>query len=187
MIESALTRLGIDREYVSKISDFIDTLERWNRSINLTAAKSRADIIDHVVDCLSVVPHLASRMRVLDVGSGGGLPAVIAAICLPGSTITALEPTHKKHAFLRACARELNLPNLIPLAERLADHRVADYDAATSRATFDLADWLALGRSRVRAGGIVIGFEATPRSDLPTGTTRHPYAHGDRTRALVIL
>ena len=186
MIESALLQLGIERVYYRKLTSFVETVERWNRSINLTAAKSRGEIVDHVLDCLHVVPLLAGRKRILDVGSGGGFPAVIEAICLPESTITALEPTHKKHAFLRACSRELSLPNLVPLAERMADHAAADYDAATSRATFDLVEWLGLGRDRVRPGGIVIGFEATPRSDLPEGAIRHPYAHGDRTRALVI-
>jgi 16S rRNA (guanine527-N7)-methyltransferase len=187
MIATLLAQLDIGGAYADNLNDFINMVERWNRHINLTAAKSRAEIADHVEDCLHVIPHLAGRQRVLDVGSGGGFPAVIEAICLPGASITALEPTHKKHAFLRACARELRLPNLIPLAERVADHGVTDYDAATSRATFDLVEWLALGRGLVRPDGVVIGFEATPRSDLPAGAVRHPYALGDRTRALVML
>ncbi len=187
MIAALLEQLRIGGSFANNLNDFIGMVERWNRSINLTAAKSRAEIMDHVVDCLHVIPHLGGRQRVLDVGSGGGFPAVIEAICLPGSTITALEPTHKKHAFLRACARELRLPNLVALAERIAEHGATNYDAATSRATFDLVEWLALGRGVVRPDGIVIGFEATPRSDLPAGAVRHPYNLGDRTRALVIL
>src|SRR5205823_14776236 len=96
-------------------------------------------------DSLQVVPLLPARGRILDVGSGGGFPVVIAAMSLPDASFTALEPVHKKHAFLRTAARELGLASFTPLAERLEDHAVRDYDVAMSRATFDLAEWLARG------------------------------------------
>jgi 16S rRNA (guanine527-N7)-methyltransferase len=124
---------------------------------------------------------------VLDVGSGGGLPAVVVAICLPDLHVTALEPIHKKHAFLRTAARELALPGLEPLAERIEAHRRDTYAAAMSRATLDLRDWLLLGLRHVAPGGIVFGFEAIPRDDLPPGALRHPYLHLGRPRAIIAL
>jgi hypothetical protein len=54
-----------------------------------------------------------------------------------------------------------------------------------SRATFDLREWLLLGAAHVRPGGLVLGFEAAPRSDLPPGTLRHPYHLDNKTRAIV--
>lgn len=171
----------------NKLSNFIDLFLKWNQRISLSAASNRAEVAEHVEDSLHVVALLRGRPRVLDVGSGGGFPVVVAAICLPDSQFTSLEPVHKKHAFLRTAARELGLSNLTPLAQRLEDHVPSDYDAALSRATFDLADWLALGSARVRPGGIVIGFEAIPRTDLPPSIVRHPYTLSGKPRALVVL
>lgn len=197
-VTDALAAQGIPLVFENKLNEFIQLLMKWNRSINLSAARSEDEIHDHIVDSLHVMPHLrmgrtgarssaTTRVQILDVGAGGGLPAVVAAICLPDIDVTALEPVHKKHAFLRAVARELAVGNLDPLAERLEAHRRRDYDAAMSRATFDLRDWLLLGAAHVRPGGVVLGFEAVPRSDLPAGTLRHRYDLGGKGRAIVAL
>ncbi|MGE5183330.1 MAG: hypothetical protein ACM31C_14770, partial [Acidobacteriota bacterium] len=81
----------------------------------------------------------------------------------------------------------LSLANLDARAERFEDHSTRDYDAATSRATMDLADWLRLGLDYVHDGGVVLGFEALTRNDLPAGTARHPYALDGKQRAIVSL
>jgi 16S rRNA (guanine527-N7)-methyltransferase len=196
-IAQALTSLSIDASHQT-LSSFLDLFEKWNRSINLSAASTRAELTSHLVDSLHVVPRLrehaalATRAvpderRVLDVGSGGGFPVVIAAICLPDVAFTSLEPVHKKHAFIKTAARELGLANLSALAERLEDHPVRDYDAAMSRATFDLREWLEAGRARVAAGGIVLGFEAVRRDDLPPTVERFPYTIDGKPRTIVLL
>src|SRR6185437_7471816 len=135
---------------------------------------SRPELQEHADDALHVVPLLKTSARVLDVGSGGGFPVVIAAICLPDQQFVALEPIHKKHAFLKTAARELGLSNLEPLAVRLEDHDQHDYDAAMSRATFDLAEWLDRAKAYVRPHGIIIGFEAQVRAELQE-VERFPY------------
>lgn len=168
------------------INRFIDLFEKWNRSINLSAASSRAEVQEHVDDSMHIVPYLEGRARVLDVGSGGGFPVVLAAMALPAIQFTSLEPVHKKHAFLRTAAREFKLVNLEARAERLEDHDVHDYDAAMSRATFDIVEWLVRGREYVLDGGIVLGFEAIPRVDLPVGTVRHPYDLVGKQRAILV-
>jgi 16S rRNA G527 N7-methylase RsmG len=112
---------------------------------------------------------------------------VIAAICLPQIQFVSLEPVHKKHAFLRTAARELDLPNLDARAERLEDHRATDYDAAMSRATFDLREWLEAGAKRVVPGGFVLGFEAVRRDDLPGTVERHAYNIDGKPRTIVVL
>jgi 16S rRNA (guanine527-N7)-methyltransferase len=178
-----MTRRVIDDP---QLRAFMALFEKWNQSINLSAARSRDDLEQHVLDCLHVVPYLASASTVLDVGSGGGLPVVVAAISLPEVSFTALEPVHKKHAFLRTAARALGLANLEAFATRIEDHDRREYDAATSRATFDLGEWLSLGLTFVRPGGFVVGFEAVERTDLPMPIERHPYALDNKTRAIVI-
>src|SRR4051812_30098853 len=120
-----------DRE---KLRGFNALFLKWNKSINLSSARTTAEIDEHITDCLFLVDHLVDVGRVLDVGSGGGFPVVIAAIARPATQFTAIEPVHKKHAFLRTAARELGLDNLDALAIRIEDHDVRDYDAATSRA-----------------------------------------------------
>ncbi len=186
-IEATLARLSLDRSLAESLSAFVSLFEKWNKSINLSAATSRAEIVEHVVDSLHVVQHLANRPRILDVGSGGGFPVVVAAICLPDAAFTSLEPVHKKHAFLRTAARELRLPNLDPSARRLEDHDGRDYDAAVSRATFDLVEWLAMARAYLSPSGIAVGFEAVPRDDLPPTAVRHPYDLGGKRRSIVIV
>lgn len=185
-VVDTLRALSLDDSLERNLSAFSVLFEKWNRSINLSGASSQAEITEHLVDSLHVVPHLHGRSRVLDVGSGGGFPVVVAAICLPATDFTSLEPVHKKHAFLRTAARELSLPNLEARAQRIEDHSITDYDAAMSRATFDLVEWLALGRAHVTTSGIVLGFEAVPRDDLPPTAARHPYELGGKHRAIVV-
>ncbi|MCX5747736.1 MAG: class I SAM-dependent methyltransferase [Proteobacteria bacterium] len=170
--------------HASQLDELITLFHRWNQKINLSAARTIDEIREHVRDSIHVVPLLAGSARVLDVGSGGGFPVLIAAICLPTSTFISLEPVHKKHAFLRTATRELGLP-LEARAERLEQHAVHDYDAAMSRATFDLAEWLTRGRAHVRPGGIVIGFEGERRDDL-VDVERHSYTLANKQRALII-
>lgn len=196
-LATALEALDLAPALEETLNRFMVLFQRWNRKINLSAARNEHELQGHILDSLHVVPHLRAeaaaagrpspRARVLDVGAGGGLPAVIAAICLPDMGITALEPVHKKHAFLRTAMRELSLANLEPHAERVDQHPHRDYDAAMSRATFDLREWLELGLGLVRPGGCVLGFEAVPRADLPPNTQRHPYHLDDKSRAIVTL
>jgi 16S rRNA (guanine527-N7)-methyltransferase len=184
-IDAVLHSLALPPSLAAELEPFVDLFLKWNRSINLSAASTRDEVVEHLVDSLHVVPHLASCTRVLDVGSGGGFPVVIAALALPTVDFTALEPVHKKHAFLRTAARELGLGNLDARAERLEDHAQRDYDAAMSRATFDLHEWLTRARDYVRTDGRVLGFEAVQRDDLGP-VVRHPYTVSGKRRAIVV-
>nr|HEX4315661.1 RsmG family class I SAM-dependent methyltransferase [Kofleriaceae bacterium] len=158
---------------------------KWNKKINLSAARTHDEVEEHIEDSRAVLPHLGGR--VLDVGSGGGFPVLVAARELPTVLFVALEPIHKKHAFLREAARSLRLPNLEARCERLEDHEVVDYDVAMSRATFDLVDWLRLGSDHIRIGGKVLAFEGVARTDLPAAAIRHPYSVRGKSRAIIEL
>ena len=180
-----LDQLGLAGSYSEKLSGFAELFARWNAKINLSAARTLEQLDEHVIDSLHIVRHIEGS-SVLDVGSGGGFPVVISAICLPATRFTSLEPTHKKHSFLKTAARELGLSNLVPLAVRLEDHAAFNYDLAMSRATFELTEWLHRGLSYVRDGGAVLGFEAQRRDDLPATVERHPYELDGKHRAIVI-
>jgi 16S rRNA (guanine527-N7)-methyltransferase len=181
-----LQQLAMDASRADQLAAFARLFEKWNASINLSAARTPSEIEAHVVDSLFAVPHLADARRAVDVGSGGGFPVVVAAICLPSTSFTALEPVHKKHAFLRTAARELGLSNLEAFAIRADDLPVHDFDAASSRATFDLREWIELGLTLVRPAGKVIGFEGIRRDDLPSPFERHPYSVDGKQRAIIV-
>jgi 16S rRNA (guanine527-N7)-methyltransferase len=162
-------------------------LLKWNAKINLTAAASVDDAMHHIADCMAVVGAIPNdTKRLVDVGSGGGLPAVVIAAALPEVEVVAVEPTNKKHAFLRTASRELALPNLRPVPARIEDFKEREFDVATSRATFALDEWLRRGSELVRAGGLVIGMEGVVQVALDERSERIVYELAGKTRALVI-
>ncbi len=183
---TVLESLKISQDLVVPLQRFRDLFSKWNEKINLSSASTHAEIEEHIRDSLHAIAHLPSSGTVIDVGSGGGLPVVVAAICLPATQFTALEPVHKKHAFLRTAARELQLANLEAFARRIEDHEQREYSAAMSRATFDLREWILRGLELVQRDGRVLGFEATQRDDLPVPFERHAYDLDGKRRAIIV-
>jgi 16S rRNA (guanine527-N7)-methyltransferase len=164
---------------------FVELFVRWNERINLSAARTHAEVTLQVVDCLALVPYLSMTTTLVDVGSGGGLPGVVLATVLPSLQVRSIEPVHKKSAFQSTAARELALTNLTIESRRLSPSLDTNFDAAVSRATFDLLEWLTLGAQLISPAGIVLGMEGRDQRTLPAGAERLPYAHGDRTRAII--
>ncbi|MBP8805935.1 MAG: 16S rRNA (guanine(527)-N(7))-methyltransferase RsmG [Kofleriaceae bacterium] len=170
----------------SALERFVELFETWNRRINLSAARTADEITQHVIDSLAVVRFLGDARRVIDVGSGGGFPGVVAATCLPGKSFVLVEPVRKKTAFLSTAARELGLRGVTIEARRVDPTIDRDFDVAMSRATFALEEWLSLGQRLVRPGGLVLGMEGREKLTLGLRDTRHPYPLGDRDRAIIV-
>ena len=186
--------LGVDLsdEAAAHFDKYLALLNRWTAAVNLVGTRDPDEIARfHLDDSLAIVPHLGGARRVVDVGSGAGLPGAALAIVRPDLEVTSLEPVHKKHAFQSAVRRELGLTGLTPLAERDEQHRAAPdfrpYDLAVSRATWAVPEWLERGAQLVRPGGRVLAMEGREQHQLPAGATRHPYHLGDRARAVVVL
>lgn len=139
----------------------------WNARINLTGAQSFADLIaDHLPDVFAVARLTPLGARVIDVGSGGGLPALPFALLRLDCQLTLVEPRAKRVAFLRTAIRELNLRQVSVQATRAEALIVPpSFDVACSRATFSPAEWLKVGRRLVRPDGRLIVLATTP-SDL---------------------
>ena len=194
ILRSDAAALGVDLsdEAAAHFDKYLALLNRWSASVNLVGTRDPDEIARfHLADSLAILPHLGGARRVVDVGSGAGLPGAALAIARPDLEVTSLEPVHKKHAFLAAVRRELGLTGFTPLAERDEQHRSAaafqPYDLAVSRATWAIPEWLERGVLLVRPGGRVLGMEGREQHDLPSGATRHPYQLGDRSRAIVVL
>jgi 16S rRNA (guanine527-N7)-methyltransferase len=160
---------------------FADLLIRWNQKINLTGARSAGALIaEHYPDAFAVARRLDRPARVLDVGSGGGLPALPLVLLRPGLTLELCEPIAKKVSFLRTAVRELDLSGRVQVEQLRAEDlitRGARFDAAVSRATFEPAAWLTLGRQLVGPGGRVFvltvpGSTIEGRVDLYGGGRR---------------
>jgi 16S rRNA (guanine527-N7)-methyltransferase len=141
--------------------EYLALLVRWNRTYNLTAIRDpRGMLVQHLADCLAAVAALQrasapapAPMRILDVGSGGGLPGVLLALWRPDWHVTCLDAVAKKTAFVRQVAGALSLPNLQVHHGRVEARRGAPFELITARAFASLPDLVRLTREHLAAGG----------------------------------
>ncbi len=158
---------------------YLELLARWNSTYNLTAVRDReAMLTQHLADCLAVVRPLQAQLaqgRVLDVGSGAGLPGVVLAVMLPALDITCVDTVGKKAAFVRQVAGCLALTNLHAEHARVETLRGRSFGLITSRAFASLSDFTALTRGLLAPGAVWMAMKGKrPDSEivaLPPGVT----------------
>lgn len=145
--------LTLPAETLARLLQYRDELAKWNRTYNLTAIRDPgAMLIAHLVDSLSLLPHV--RGPVLDVGSGGGLPGVLLAIAQPGLAVTSVEAVDKKARFQRHIKRLLALDALTVEQQRVEHFQSsAGFATVTCRAFASLADFTRLTRHLLAADG----------------------------------
>ena len=143
---------------VKALADYLALLQRWNTTYNLTAVRDPQSMLtQHLADCLAIIPPLqrhAEAGRLLDVGSGGGLPGVVIAALLPGWQVTCVDSVGKKMAFVRQVAGTLPLPNLHAAHARVEQLKLPPFDVITSRAFASLADLTRLTRKHLARSGV---------------------------------
>ena len=131
---------------------YLALLQRWNATYNLTAVRDPAQMLtQHIADCLALMTPLRRHVgtitgsaRLLDVGSGGGLPGILIATMNPDIDVTCVDTVGKKAAFIRQAAGELGLKNLHAEHARVEQLRCEPFDVITSRAFSSLADFVRL-------------------------------------------
>jgi 16S rRNA (guanine527-N7)-methyltransferase len=175
--------VACDDAQVGALSSYAGSLLRWNERINLTAARSVDQLIaEHFPDAFALARRLDRPARVIDVGSGGGLPAIPLALLRPGLTVELCEPIAKKVAFLRTAIRELDLGGRVSVhvarGEAIARQLPRAFDVAISRATLAPEKWLVLAARLVRPGGRLFALAAADA--LPTLIDRDVYFGGRR-------
>jgi 16S rRNA (guanine527-N7)-methyltransferase len=155
-LESGLGKMGIElsTHQAQALLAYLDLLSRWNRAYNLTAIDEPEEMVDrHLLDSLSILPWLKAA-RVLDAGTGAGLPGVPLAIACPDRHFVLVDTNGKKVRFLRQVRRELGLDNIEPVQARLehldpdeypAGDLVARALAPLPRLVEQLEAWLARG------------------------------------------
>jgi len=152
---------------------YLGLLQRWNAVYNLTAVRDPAGMLtQHLADCLAVIPPLARRAgkgRLLDVGSGGGLPGIVIATLLPGWDVTCVDAVAKKTAFVRQVAGALALPNLHAMHSRVEQLQATPFDLITSRAFASLTDFIALTRRHLAPDGAWMAMKGRAPDDEIAG------------------
>ena len=147
---SAALGLDLPAEAQEKLLAFARLLIKWNKVYNLTAIRDEAQVVTHhLLDSLSVLPQLAGITRLVDVGSGGGLPGVVLAICRPELQVDSVETVQKKATFQNQARIELKLANFRAHHARIENWQPAYFaeqpvDGIVSRAFADLADFVNL-------------------------------------------
>jgi len=143
----------------AKLLAYLALLDKWNRVYNLTAVRDAERMVSHhLLDSLAAVPFFQGgspdSVRVLDVGSGGGLPGIPLAIARPQLQVTLIDSIAKKTAFLLQAKAELGLGNLDVVTGRVEEYRPdTGFDVITSRAFSDLKEFVTLTRHLLKPGG----------------------------------
>jgi 16S rRNA (guanine527-N7)-methyltransferase len=159
-LSEGLNQLGLalSPAQQQQLLDYLDLLGKWNKIYNLTAVRDPAQMLtQHLLDCLAVVQPLKARLpalqTVLDVGAGGGLPAVVLAVACPQWQVSAVDTVAKKAAFIQTAAHSLGLPNLRGIHARVED-LAEGYDLVCSRAFSSLADFTSWSAAALKPGGV---------------------------------
>jgi len=161
---------------VARLAAYLELVEKWNRVHNLTAVREPSQMVTlHVMDSLSVLPHIAQAATLLDVGTGAGLPGIPLAIARPTMRVTLLDSSHKKCAFLQQAKTELALGNVEVVCDRVENWKPPQrFDVVVSRAFSDLADFVEQAKHLVAPGGRLMAMKGVyPFDEI----TRLPSTH----------
>jgi len=154
-----------------RLEAYLGLLAKWNVAYNLTAVRDPVQMrTQHLADCLAVVEPLRRQLggrpaRILDVGSGGGLPGVVLALAEPAWDVSCVDAVGKKAAFVRQVAAELALPNLHAEHARVEALKAPPFDVITARAFASLPDFVRLTRPLLADGGVWMAMKGKRPDD----------------------
>jgi 16S rRNA (guanine527-N7)-methyltransferase len=183
-------KLSLTDAQVAQLLDYLDLIQKWTRVYNLTAVRDPVEMVTHhLLDSLAVIGPLQKQLegmtgalgaatnapriiRLLDVGSGAGLPGVVIAICCPHITVHCVDTVAKKAAFIQQVAVSLKLSNLRGIHARV-ESLTEPYDVVSSRAFASLVDFTTWSRAALAEWGIWMGMKGKHPADemalLPAG------------------
>jgi len=156
---AAALGLALTEGQFEQLQAHLALLQKWNRVYNLTAVRDPQEMLTHhLLDSLAAVApllrHTGGRpARLLEVGSGGGLPGAVLAICRPELQVSCVDTVGKKAAFIQQVAASLKLPNLQGLHARV-ETLAGPFDVIASRAFAALPDFVAWSRQALAPGGV---------------------------------
>ena len=165
-----LRALNVEMDVVARVKllQFLELLERWNRAYNLTAVREIEHMLPrHVLDSLSVLPYVRGP-RVLDIGTGAGLPGIPLALALPAHQFVLIDRNSKKLRFVRQAIHELGLKNVEPVHGAVEDYRPpVPFQTLVARALTAIPDMLIGCRHLCAADGVVLAMKGLyPAAEL---------------------
>ena len=166
--------LVLSEGQITQLLDFLALLQKWNKVYNLTAVRDPQEMLTHhLLDSLAAVAPLRRHLavlpvgqgaRLLDVGSGGGLPGVVFAICCPEVDVSCVDTVAKKAAFIQQAAAALKLPNLHGIHARV-ETLAGPFDVVSCRAFAALADFTAWSRQALAPHAVWLAMKGRHPSD----------------------
>ena len=177
---AAALGLSLTGAQLAQLLAYQDLIQKWTKVYNLTAVRDPAEMLTHhLLDSLAVLLPLQQQIaalrasaalamdapvRLLDVGSGAGLPGAVIAICCPQVTVHCVDTVAKKAAFIQQVAASLKLPNLRGIharVEKLTDR----YDIVSSRAFASLVDFVNWSEQALAEQGIWMAMKGKHPAD----------------------
>ncbi|VEG91685.1 16S rRNA (guanine(527)-N(7))-methyltransferase RsmG [Legionella spiritensis] len=193
LLQQGLSQLGLP-DHSDALLTYLSLLNKWNHVYNLTAVREIPAMVSrHVLDSLAVLPFIRGA-RIVDVGSGAGLPGIPLAIARPQTRITLLDSNGKKTRFLEEVQRHLMLDNVEVIQSRIENYHPAQaFDTVISRAFSDLAQMIHWTKHVIDAHGIWLAMKGRyPQTELsmidfPYQVHRYDVPGLDEERCSVII
>ena len=169
--------LPLDDAQIGRLLDYLELIQKWTKVYNLTAVRDPAEMLTHhLLDSLAAIaplrrqvaamPALAgqTKFKLLDVGSGAGLPGAVIAICCPEFAVDCVDTVGKKAAFIQQVAVTLKLPNLRGVHARV-ESLTQKYDVVSSRAFASLVDFTTWSVDALAEQGVWMGMKGKQPAD----------------------
>ena len=178
-LRSGVQTLGLELgdDQITQLLDFMALLQKWNKVYNLTSVRDPQEMLTHhLLDSLTAVGPLrrqlaqagqeagSQALRLLDVGSGGGLPGVVFAICCPQLDVSCVDTVAKKAAFIQQAAVTLKLPNLHGIHARV-ESLAGPFDVVSCRAFASLADFTVWSRAALGDASVWLAMKGKHPAD----------------------
>ena len=164
----AQLKLELSDQQIAQLLDYLKLIGKWTKVYNLTAVRDPAEMMTHhVLDSLAAIAPLQTQMtqgKLLDVGSGAGLPGVVIAICCPAIAVTCVDTVAKKATFIKQVALELKLPNLAGLHARV-ENIAQPFDVICSRAFASLVDFTQWSANALAPTGVWMAMKGKHPAD----------------------
>lgn len=152
--------LELDNDVQQQLMEYVNLLVKWNKVYNLTSVRKPQDMIArHILDSLSVLPYVVGP-RVLDIGTGAGLPGMVLAIVHPDWDVVMVDSSNKKLRFVRQAIADLGLNNATVEHLRIEEYQPeALFDTVISRAYSSLEDMVVHGSPVCKPGGRILAMK----------------------------
>jgi len=177
-LEKGMQILGFENipQIISKLLIYKDLLVKWNNSFNLTSVTNKEIVTHHFLDCLAVIPFINSS-RLLDVGTGAGLPGIVIAIVNPDIKVSLVDKVGKKINFIKRIIAELEIKNIEPYHDRVELLTSEEkYDGIISRAFSNMEVFIKSTKHLIKRQGVWYGMKSKKILDDEMVSINDPWA-----------